>query len=145
MISDNWKWMGSMTKTLLQFTKTIDTWNKTIFGYIGTKNKILIAKIRGIQKTLCSKSSSFLRQLESGLLMDLECLLDQEEKMWKQKSWCDWITQGDRNTRYFHRKAISRKQRNHISSLKLLDGTWCVEDSMLQDEAIRFFSSLFSA
>ncbi|KAL4331886.1 hypothetical protein GQ457_07G010140 [Hibiscus cannabinus] len=76
--------------------------------------------------------------------LPLEHLLDQEEILWRQKTRTDWITQGDRNTRYFHCKTITRKQRNKISSLKLQDGTWCDDDSTLQEEAIHFFTSLFS-
>ncbi|KAK8671770.1 hypothetical protein V6N13_038355 [Hibiscus sabdariffa] len=103
-----------------------------------------MARIRGIQKFLRSRPSHYLRKLESDLLIELEHLLDQEELLWRQESRTDWITQGDRNTRYFHRKAITRKQRNKISSLKLQDGTWCDDDSTLQEEAIHFFTSLFS-
>ncbi|KAK8522973.1 hypothetical protein V6N12_073685 [Hibiscus sabdariffa] len=51
---------------------------------------------------------------------------------------------GDRNTRYFHRRAVNRKQRNKITTLKLPDGTWCDDVSTLQDEATRYFASLFS-
>ncbi|KAK8555205.1 hypothetical protein V6N12_009358 [Hibiscus sabdariffa] len=51
---------------------------------------------------------------------------------------------GDCNTRYFHRKAISRKQHNKITSLKLQNDTWCEDDSILQEEAVRYFTSIFS-
>ncbi|KAL4360986.1 hypothetical protein GQ457_04G014920 [Hibiscus cannabinus] len=51
---------------------------------------------------------------------------------------------GDRNTLYFHRRAVNRKQRNKISTLKLSDGTWCDDNLTLQEEATRYFASLFS-
>ncbi|KAK8670960.1 hypothetical protein V6N13_037572 [Hibiscus sabdariffa] len=95
MVADNWPSNISMTETLTEFTKATDTWNKTVFGYIGTKKKILMALIRGIQKSLSSHSSRFLRKLEFELLIELEHLLDQEELLWKKKSRSDWITQGD--------------------------------------------------
>ncbi|KAK8670821.1 hypothetical protein V6N13_037436 [Hibiscus sabdariffa] len=144
LVADNWPSNKYMTETLIHFTKAADTWNKTVFGYIGTKKKILMACIRGIKKSLASRPSRFLRNLESELLIELENLLDQEELLWKQKSRSDWIAQGDCNTRYFHRKAISRKQHNKITSLKLQNDTWCEDDSILQEEAVRYFTSIFS-
>ncbi|KAK8659588.1 hypothetical protein V6N13_029787 [Hibiscus sabdariffa] len=143
LVADNWPSNKSMTETLVLFTKAADTWNKMVFDYIDTKKKILMAHIRSIQKSLSSCSSRFLRNLESKLLIDLKHLLDQEELIWKQKSRFDWIIQGDRNTRYFHRKAISRKQHIKITSLKLQNDAWFEDDSTFQEEAIRYFTSFF--
>ncbi|KAK8540358.1 hypothetical protein V6N13_038911 [Hibiscus sabdariffa] len=86
----------------------------------------------------------FLRNLESDLLLELEHLLDHEELLWRQKSRSDWMLLGDRNTRYFHQWAVNRKQRNRISTLKLSDDTWCDDNLTLQEEATRYFASLFS-
>ncbi|KAK8578142.1 hypothetical protein V6N13_046999 [Hibiscus sabdariffa] len=36
-------------------------------------------------------------------------ILDQEEQLWRQKSQVGWVTKGDRNTTYFHRKSNQRK------------------------------------
>ncbi|KAK8585322.1 hypothetical protein V6N13_076196 [Hibiscus sabdariffa] len=144
MVMDNCQPSVSMSDTLSHFVQAGDTWNKTVFGYIGTKKQIIMASLRGIQKALCSCTSSFLRSLESALILVLEHLLDQKELLWRQKSRSDWLLQGDRNTRYFHRRAVNRKQRNKITTLKLPDGTWCDDVSTLQDEATRYFASLFS-
>ncbi|KAK8713263.1 hypothetical protein V6N13_148484 [Hibiscus sabdariffa] len=141
---DNWKPSDSMVNTLSHFVQATDTWNKTVFGYIDMKKWIIMACLRRIQKALCSCTSTFLRSLESELLLELEYLLDQEELLWRQKSRSNWILQGDRNTCYFHRRAINRKQWNIISTLKLSDGTWCDENLTLQEEATHYFKSLFS-
>ncbi|KAK8635575.1 hypothetical protein V6N13_004308 [Hibiscus sabdariffa] len=99
--------------------------------------------LRGIQKSLSCHPSRFLRRLESELLVDLEHLLDQEELLWRQKSRSDWVSLGDRNTRYFHRRAICRKQRSMITTLKIRDGSWCDDDDTLCSEAVEFFRNLF--
>ncbi|KAK8668906.1 hypothetical protein V6N13_106352 [Hibiscus sabdariffa] len=75
-----------------------DSWNKLVFGYIGTKKRILMARLRGIQKALASHPSLFLHNLESELLLELESILNQEESIWRQKSRSEWISLGDRNT-----------------------------------------------
>ncbi|KAK8606629.1 hypothetical protein V6N13_052396 [Hibiscus sabdariffa] len=143
MVADNWTASSSMSVTLQRFVRAADTWNKTIFGYVGTKKRMLMARLRGIQKSLSCHPSRFLRRLESELLVDLEHLLDQEELLWRQKSRSDWVSLGDRNTRYFHRRAICRKQRSMITTLKIRDGSWCDDDDTLCSEAVEFFRNLF--
>ncbi|KAK8661409.1 hypothetical protein V6N13_091014 [Hibiscus sabdariffa] len=145
MVSDNWVPSTSLSETIISFTKAADTWNKTIFGYIGSKKRLIMARLRGAQKALCTKASRFLMKLESELLLDLEKLLDQEELLWRQKSRTDWILLGDRNMRYFHRRAVCRKQRNRISSLQLLNGEWCSDNDTLRTEAVKYYESLFAA
>ncbi|KAG8472191.1 hypothetical protein CXB51_036355 [Gossypium anomalum] len=38
---------------------------------------------------------------------ELENTLHHEEMLWKQKSRCEWLNLGDRNTSYFHRQAVN--------------------------------------
>ncbi|KAK8715889.1 hypothetical protein V6N13_043214 [Hibiscus sabdariffa] len=130
-----------MTETINSFVKAEDTWNKTTYGYINTKKRMVMARLRGIQKALCTKSYHFLLNLESELLIELENVLDQEE-LWRQKSRNDWAVIGDCNTRYFHRRAICRKQKRQISSLKLPNGEWCSNEAIILVEAAHFFGSL---
>ncbi|KAK8494734.1 hypothetical protein V6N12_076186 [Hibiscus sabdariffa] len=61
-----------------------------------------------------------------------------------QKSRTDWISRGDRNTSYFHRKAKQQKIRNHIDSLQLPDGSWCDDEQVLHTQAAGFFRTLYS-
>lgn len=48
-------------------------------------------------------------------ISEVNRLLDLEERMWKQRSGNPWLKEGGRNTRFFHKKASNRKQRNTIS------------------------------
>ncbi|KAL4386352.1 hypothetical protein GQ457_09G013800 [Hibiscus cannabinus] len=77
------------------------------------------------------------------LTADLEQTLDQEELLWKQKSRSDWISFGDRNTSYFHKKAITNRRRNHITSLQLESGEWCSDEDALCDAVAFFFQKLY--
>ena len=42
--------------------------------------------------------------------------------LWLQRSRISWLKEGDRNTKFFHRKAVWRARKNRISSLKDQDG-----------------------
>ncbi|GMI86879.1 hypothetical protein HRI_002357200 [Hibiscus trionum] len=139
MVLDNWVPASSLSETIQNFTSAADTWNKLVFGYVGTKKRMLMGRLRGIQRALSSRFSRFLKNLEGELLVQLEHLLDEEELLWRQKSRSDWISMGDRNTRYFHRRAIARRQRSCIKALQLSDGTWCDDDTQLKEEAVQFF------
>ena len=39
------------------------------------------------------------------LNLEIDTLLDKENRMWLQRSETLWATQGDRNTHFFHNKA----------------------------------------
>ncbi|KAK8598499.1 hypothetical protein V6N13_094468 [Hibiscus sabdariffa] len=135
---------GSLSETIRSSTVATKDWNNNIFGHIGTRKRILQVRLRGVQRVLCTRNSSFLSNLENELLLELESLLDQEEMLWRQKSCSDWIHLGDRNTSYFHRKAKIRKHRNRITCLQLRDGSWCDDEGALKEEAVRYYKSLFS-
>ncbi|KAL5750383.1 hypothetical protein ACOSP7_024986 [Xanthoceras sorbifolium] len=53
------------------------------------------------------------KRLES----ELEQLFAREELYWKQRARVDWLMAGDRNSKFFHAKAMARRQRNSINSL----------------------------
>jgi hypothetical protein len=74
---------------------------------------------------------------------ELDEVLYREEMMWLQRSRITWLREGDRNTKYFHRKAMWRPKKNKIKGLKKADGSWCTEEQELQGMADTFFKSLF--
>ncbi|KAE8674618.1 hypothetical protein F3Y22_tig00111743pilonHSYRG00079 [Hibiscus syriacus] len=86
MVEDNWVKCETLSGTMFYFSEAADTWNKTMFGYIGTKNKIIMARLQGVHRSLNSFHSNFLINLEAELLIELKKLLDQEETLWKQRS-----------------------------------------------------------
>lgn len=63
--------------------------------------------------------------------------------MWLQRSRITWLKEGDRNTKYFHRKAIWRARKNRIKKLKKEDGSWVSDQAVMQEMATEYFSNLF--
>jgi hypothetical protein len=69
--------------------------------------------------TNCTGSLSDKKDEETQKRMDE--LLYREEMMWLQRSRISWLQEGDRNMRYFHRKAVSRAKKNKIVRLTTED------------------------
>jgi hypothetical protein len=71
-------------------------------------------------------------------------LLYKEELLWLQRSRINWLKEGDRNTRFFHQKAVWRARRNKIKKLKDLDGAWKDSPSDMERMANSYFQELFT-
>ncbi|XP_039031943.1 uncharacterized protein LOC120166816 [Hibiscus syriacus] len=130
---------------LSEFKKKVTIWNKETFGHIGKKKKNLLVRIRGIWRALETRHSEFLNNLVVELLTELDIVLEQEESLWRQKACSQWVTQGDRNTKYFHASTLSRRQTNNIAALKQKDNSWCTNETELALLARDFFQKLFSS
>jgi hypothetical protein len=71
-------------------------------------------------------------------------LLYREEMLWMQRSQITWLKEGDRNTRFFHQKAVWRARRNKIKKLKDDDDVWYDAPSDMERMASSYFQELFT-
>jgi DNA-binding NtrC family response regulator len=85
-----------------------------------------------------------LRRLENKLQIELSETLKKEELMWYQRSRAKWLTDGDRNTRYYHLKTVNRRRKNNVIMLKNEQGQWVDQVEELQGMATNFYMKLFS-
>ncbi|KAL4326271.1 hypothetical protein GQ457_11G005490 [Hibiscus cannabinus] len=120
-IGDLWDDSKSMVENIHNFHIKSRTWNNDVFGHIGKRKTLLLARIRGIEKFLERSDSLFLSNLEVELKKELDIVLEQEESLWHQKSRTKWIEKGDRNTQFFHASTMTRRRRNSIRMLEIED------------------------
>lgn len=79
------------------------------------------------------------------LSKELDELLLREEMMWRQRSRVKELKEGDRNTKYFQRKATWRKKKNTITKLRDDLGNWVEDRKGIEDLATRFFKNLYTS
>jgi hypothetical protein len=71
-------------------------------------------------------------------------LQHREETMWRQRSRIQWLSEGDKNTRFFHMRANGRKKKNRVSRLKRPDGSYTEDQHELGQMARNFYSNLYT-
>ncbi|KAH1096999.1 hypothetical protein J1N35_013920 [Gossypium stocksii] len=56
------------------------------------------------------ENSESLSNREIDVRWELEEVLNHEELLWKQKSRCDWLKLGDKNSKFFHSRTMHRRK-----------------------------------
>lgn len=59
------------------------------------------------------------RMQESQLRIELLKVLKDQEAFWSQRYQIQWISEGDRNTKFFHRVVSTRKSNNLIKGIQI--------------------------
>lgn len=144
MVDNNWNDSDSFGSNLQNYINNILKWNKEVFGNIFANKKIMKARIKGIQIAQEKQFSHNLDTLERSLKKDLESVLKQEELLWLQKSRVQWITEGDRNTKFFHVSTIVHRKRNKIEKIKI-KGNWSDDSEAIFNHINSYYNSLFSS
>lgn len=67
----------------------------------------------------------------------------QEELDWYQKSRCQWLKWGDKNSKFFHTSTTIRRSRNRIESLRNDDGEWVLQQEGFKSLAWNYYKDLF--
>ena len=71
-------------------------------------------------------------------------LLYQEEMLWLQRSRIDWLKEGDRNTEFFHRKAVWRARKNKVRSLIDNNGVEHADHKAMGGLVQEYFQNIFA-
>ncbi|XP_028769381.1 uncharacterized protein LOC114726829 [Neltuma alba] len=137
-----WNKGEEMVKALESLKEALRVWNKEVFGDLRKRKNKLLARIGGIQQSLGKSRNPFLDELSQELQQELMELLLQEEIFWFQKSWGEWMENGDRNTHYYHLKTLNRRRRNRIVMLKDEYGMWIDNEIELIEMVRNYFINM---
>ncbi|KAK9028322.1 hypothetical protein V6N11_068129 [Hibiscus sabdariffa] len=141
LLKDSWDSNTVMFDNLVSFQGKSRVWNYEVFRHIGKHKARLLARIKGVELAPERAWSPSLVDLDTTLKKELSEVLLQEEKLWHQKSRCKWITNGDRNTKFFHASTLVRRRKNTIRRLKLDKKNWDTIGASIFKFVCNFFES----
>jgi len=75
--------------------------------------------------------------------LNIDALESQEEAMWFQRSRQNWLTEGDKNTAFFHQKATQRRNVNSINKLRDGNEQWIEDDDQIETLLLHYFSDIY--
>jgi hypothetical protein len=101
---------------------------------LGDLQKIFISGVRTTE----------LMEEEAHLQEQLEERRKQEEILWKQKSRVQWLKEGERNTKFFHRAMIHRRHINRITQLEDSHGHIIKEHARIEEELLGYYQDLLT-
>jgi hypothetical protein len=131
LVKHQWNKNDALPHNISHREEELNKWKRNVFGSIHKRKADLMTRINGIQRRQqAEKNNKFLERLERNLQQELNLILKQEEAMWFQKSRSQWIKDGDRNTRYYHVKTVTRRRRNKIMMLRNEQNEWINDEVM---------------
>lgn len=85
------------------------------------------------------------RSREEGIVIgQLEERRKQEEILWKQNSRVQWLREGERNTKFFHKAMVRHRQRNRIFSIKNMEGQRITQHEEMEQELLSHFKGILT-
>eukprot|EP00253_Pinus_taeda_P014407 PITA_14407 len=115
--------MYILYKRLKHIKFQLKEWNKKDFGNIFEENKVVENKMLVLNQALIKEGfdEDINKQADKHYL-EWEHLCKQEEIFWRQKSRVQWLKEGERNTKFFHRTTMANRAHNNISSIQNEEG-----------------------
>jgi hypothetical protein len=132
--------LGAVEQSFNEVMNNLQRWRRTHFKSIPKeieRKRIILEELRPL-----TDDASVAARI--GLEKEMDELLYREEIMWMQRSRIAWLREGDRNTKYFHRRASWRRRKNKIRRLKREDGSWTSDPGEMENLARDFFQKLYT-
>ncbi|XP_059071121.1 uncharacterized protein LOC131863720 [Cryptomeria japonica] len=124
----------------------IKDWNVMHFKNIFGEKARIQEEIEQLNESIVASGMSSLMYDKLKLLnLQLSETLAREESYWRQKSRDLWLSEGDRNTKFFHSSSKLKRLRNRISCIIDSNGNNLMDEDDIAAEAVRFFKSLLTA
>lgn len=127
-----------------RFVGSARVWNKNYFGNIFRKKERILRRLKGIGVAIARGSPKNFDHIQKTLWKEYEDILIQEEVYWAQKARCNWLTLGDRNTKFFHDSVKTKRKRMYVEMLKSDDGAWINSQDDLRAMAVDYFRNLYA-
>uniref|UniRef100_A0A803P614 Reverse transcriptase domain-containing protein n=1 Tax=Cannabis sativa TaxID=3483 RepID=A0A803P614_CANSA len=122
---------------------TLQKWHIGKYGHMKKRVADAQTRVNNLNNTL-NRSNTIMEELRTSESI-LDDLLEQEEIYWQQRSRVEWMSSGDRNTKFFHAKASARQSNNRIKFLINDAGLKVHSRSDLISVIESYFQNIFQA
>jgi exonuclease III len=137
--------MYKFQQKLKNLKQTLKLWNMHTFGNIFESQKKLLAQMDEIQQQIRDQGlTEELKAQEMEVTQQMEARKKQEEILWKQKSRVQWLKEGERNTKFFHRTVIQRRHSNKITHLISDEGETIHSHADMEKTLLEYFQGLLT-
>jgi exonuclease III len=133
--------MFKVTEKLKKCRVSLIAWSQERFGSLAASIKLKREQLQHETNLSISGLSSRLVELQT----ELNGLLEKEEIFWRQRSRISWMSEGDKNTKFFHASCTQRRQTNLIRGLYDQDNIWQTEKNKIADIAVTYFQNIFTS
>jgi hypothetical protein len=130
--------LGEINVALGKVMQVLHTWGNLKFGNVTRELARLRRKLEQLMRD--NAPTQTIRETTDAM----NELLYKEEMLWLQRSRISWLKEGDRNTKFFHRKAVWRARKNRIKSLVDADGVVKDSPSDMERMATSYFQSMYT-
>ncbi|KAL0332802.1 UNVERIFIED_CONTAM: hypothetical protein Scaly_2181700 [Sesamum calycinum] len=117
-------------------------YDKVEFGHVGRGIKEMEERIARCQQGIVDVATSMELQ---GLWRKLEEYRSKEELMWQKRSKVHWLGDRDRNTKFDHATATTRKTYNAIRRIKDTGVVWRDDIAGIQEVLLDYFRNIFAS
>lgn len=132
----------SFSRKIQEGLEAMSRWNKERLK--GTIKGVITRKEKDINTLMNSSNPNRFDNIIQAEL-ELEKLLEEEERYWKIRSREDWLKSGDKNTKWFHSKASQRRRKNEIKGILNSSGKWIEKEEEIGKIATSFFQDLLKS
>jgi len=138
--------MFRLTRKLHAIKRELKDWSSQRFGNYKRQIEKNTDKLKIVESQLLGDPNSpRLNHWHFRLLKQRENLLLFNKRFWGKFARQRWLVDGNRNSRYFHQSAKSRKQRSAILRIKDNAGVWLDQLPLIQRKFIDDFSARFTS
>ena len=130
--------LGEVNAALKKVMDVLQTWGGRKFGNVTRELARLRKKLENLRRD--NAPACDIREAMDAM----NELLYREEMLWLQRSRISWLKEGDRNTKFFHRKAVWRARKNRITALKDQDGVVQHAPTEMEHMATSYFQSVYT-